>query len=116
MYCSEDFYGPNGEFPLGKRLLEYINNNNYTPEITKREMTEAKILGVTKSNQILARIVILIENGWLSDDDIIQGSNVNKSIPLADIHKLIPYKKRRRDNYGYLISTLTKLGVNLTIV
>lgn len=116
MYCSEDFYGPNGEFPLGKRLLEYINNNYYTPEITKREMTEAKIRGVTKSKQILARIVKLIENGWLSDDDIIQGNNVNKSIPLADIHKLIPYKKRRRDNYDYLISTLGKLGVNLTIV
>ena len=116
MYCSDDFYGPNGEFPLGKRLLEYINNNRYNPEITKREMTEAKIRGVTRSSSIMAKIVKLIDSGWLSDDDIIQGNNLSRSIPLADIHKLIPYKKRRRDNYDYLVGTLARLGVILKIV
>ena len=80
-------------------------------------MTEGKILDVTKSSRILAKIVRLIENIWLSDDEIIQGNNdVNKSIPLADIHNLFPYKKRHRDNYDYLISTLGKLRVKLTIV
>lgn len=117
MYYSEDFKDQKGNFPLGNRLLEYINNNNLLPIKPKVPGWVKKLQSIKNGKSQKDSIMALLGMGYLDEKMLEDNSNANQvKIKLADIAAIIPHsKKPRRDDYKFLIKTLGHLGISLII-
>lgn len=117
MYYSGDFKDQKGNFPLGNRLLEYINNNNLLPIKPKVPRWVKRLESIKNGQTQKDSIMALLGMGYLDEKMLEDNSNANQvKIKLADIAAIIPHsRKPRRDDYKFLIKTLGHLGISLTI-
>lgn len=115
MHYSKDFHDDYGNFDLGLRLLEYINNNKLLNK-TKTTSWQKVIENLPNGKKIIPTIDILIVSGLLKRDMILDDQKYNLELSLLDISKIIPHsKKPRRDDYNFLQKILNSCGITLNI-
>lgn len=111
MYYSQDF--DKSGFPLGHRLKEYINNNRLLPVIPDEEKWRMMVYNIPNGKRQVNNISKLLMSGIVKLEMFAIKTDIR--ITLDEINAVLPFKKKRVDNYDALRKVLNSLGITLEI-
>lgn len=115
MYYSSDFQDNYGNFDLGQRLLEYINNNKLLNK-SKTTSWQKVIENIPYGKRAISSIEKLISSGLMKSEMLTDEEKYDIDISLQELSNLLPHsKKPRQDDYDSLLKILCGCGITLNI-
>ncbi len=115
MYYSSDFQDNYGNFDLGLRLLDYINNNKLLNK-SKTTSWQKVIENIPYGKRAIHSVEKLISSGLLKSEMLTDEDKYDIDISLQELANLLPHsKKPRQDDYDSLLKVLCRCGITLNI-